>query len=44
MTVTEWIDPRYAKLVAAWKRTQQPTSRDPKEQRPVRGFIFPPKP
>ncbi|MFJ5027771.1 hypothetical protein ACIQB5_06680 [Streptomyces sp. NPDC088560] len=38
--MSEWIDPRYAKLVAAWKRTQQPDSRDP-EARPVRGFIVP---
>ncbi|MEU6774687.1 hypothetical protein [Streptomyces sp. NPDC046759] len=39
--MTEWIDPRYAKLVAAWKRTQQPDSRDPEEPRPARGFIVP---
>ncbi|WP_267886071.1 MULTISPECIES: hypothetical protein [Streptomyces] len=38
----EWIDPRYAELVAAWKRAQQPTSRDP-EPVPVRGFIIPQK-
>lgn len=38
----EWIDPRYADLVKAWNRAQQPTSRDP-EPRPVRGFIIPPK-
>lgn len=44
VTVSEWIDPRYAELVAAWKRSQQPASRDPKEQRPVRGFVTPPKP
>ncbi|MEU0215941.1 hypothetical protein ABZ281_12805 [Streptomyces sp. NPDC006265] len=44
MSESEWIDPRYADLVAAWKRTQQPASRDPKEQRPVRGFVTPPKP
>ncbi|MFG3273112.1 hypothetical protein [Streptomyces luteogriseus] len=42
--VSEWIDPRYAELVAAWKRTQQPASRDPKEQRPARGFVIPRKP
>jgi hypothetical protein len=38
----EWIDPRYAALVAEWKRSQLPTSRDP-EERPVRGFIMSPK-
>ncbi|MFG2682420.1 glycine-rich domain-containing protein [Streptomyces sp. NPDC048392] len=42
--VSEWIDPRYADLAKAWKRSQQPASRDPKEQRPVRGFVTPPKP
>ncbi|MGW8060706.1 hypothetical protein ACVV2G_00145 [Streptomyces ziwulingensis] len=42
--MSEWIDPRYAEPVAAWKRSQQPTSRDPKEERPVRGFVTPPKP
>ncbi|CAM5592580.1 hypothetical protein SPURM210S_07185 [Streptomyces purpurascens] len=26
--MSEWIDPRYAELVAAWKRTQEPASRD----------------
>jgi hypothetical protein len=39
----EWIDPRYAELVGAWKRAQLPTSRDP-EPRPRRAFIVPPKP
>ncbi|MET9508935.1 hypothetical protein ABZX62_10735 [Streptomyces flavidovirens] len=38
--MSEWIDPRYAELVAAWKRAQQPNSRDP-QPRPVRGFIIP---
>ncbi|MET9331938.1 hypothetical protein ABZX78_12140 [Streptomyces cellulosae] len=42
--MTEWTDPRYAKLVAAWERAQQPTSRDPREDRPVRGFVVPPGP
>ena len=42
--MSEWIDPRYADLVAAWKRAQQPTSRDPQEDRPVRGFVILPKP
>ncbi|MFK4797773.1 hypothetical protein ACI3K5_03655 [Streptomyces sp. MPA0124] len=42
--MSEWIDPRYAELVAAWKRSQQPTSRDPQDERPVRGFVIPPKP
>jgi hypothetical protein len=41
--MSEWIDPRYADLVAAWKSTQQPNSRDP-APKPVRGFIIPPKP
>ncbi|WP_435279194.1 hypothetical protein [Streptomyces sp. 1222.5] len=41
--MSEWIDPRYTDLVAAWKRTQQPSSRDP-EPRPTRVFIVPPKP
>lgn len=40
--MSEWIDPRYAALVAAWKRTQRPASRDP-EPKPGRGFIVPPK-
>lgn len=40
--MSEWIDPRYAELVAAWRRTQEPDSRDPQE-RPVRGFVIPPK-
>lgn len=39
---SEWIDPRYAKLVAAWKAAQRPTSRDP-EPKPARGFIIPSK-
>ncbi|WP_279632533.1 hypothetical protein [Streptomyces sp. Tu 2975] len=39
----EWIDPRYAELVKAWQRAQEPPSRDPEEPRPVRGFILPPK-
>jgi len=39
----EWIDPRYADLVAAWEATQTPDSRDP-EPRPVRAFITPPAP
>lgn len=38
--MSEWIDPRYAELVKAWKRAQQPGSRDP-EPKPVRGFIVP---
>ncbi|MFF7737346.1 MULTISPECIES: hypothetical protein [unclassified Streptomyces] len=44
MSESEWIDPRYAELVAAWQRTQQPTTRDPQEPRPVRGFVIPRKP
>ncbi|MFE2073741.1 hypothetical protein [Streptomyces misionensis] len=42
MPNSEWIDPRYAEMVAAWRATQLPTSRDP-EPRPARGFIIPPK-
>ncbi|MGW6461102.1 hypothetical protein ACWF94_35120 [Streptomyces sp. NPDC055078] len=38
----EWIDPRYAELVAAWKRARTPADRDPKP-RPVRGFLVPPR-
>lgn len=38
----EWIDPRYAELVTAWKREQMPSSRDP-QRRPVKAFIIPPK-
>ncbi|MFD3352721.1 hypothetical protein [Streptomyces fradiae] len=37
----EWIDPRYAELAAAWKRTQRPASRAPEEPRPQRAFIVP---
>ncbi|MFH9658593.1 hypothetical protein ACH4NF_10815 [Streptomyces sp. NPDC017248] len=40
--MSEWIDPRYADLVAAWKRAQEPGSRDPEPQ-PKRAFIVPPK-
>ncbi|MFI9154469.1 hypothetical protein [Streptomyces sp. NPDC053367] len=40
--MSEWIDPRYAELVAAWKRAQQPESDG--EGRQARGFIVPPKP
>lgn len=29
----EWIDPRYADLVAAWKLARQPDSRDPERGR-----------
>ncbi|MGC0331349.1 hypothetical protein RKD23_004339 [Streptomyces sp. SAI-170] len=42
--MSEWIDPRYAELVAAWKRAQQLDSRAAQERRPVRGFVVPPKP
>ncbi|MFJ9866208.1 hypothetical protein [Streptomyces sp. NPDC101165] len=27
--MSEWIDPRYAELVAAWKRARQPDSPEP---------------
>lgn len=40
----EWIDPRYADLVAAWRAGQEPDSRDPREPRPVRGFVIPAEP
>ncbi|WP_272935348.1 hypothetical protein [Streptomyces tricolor] len=36
--MSEWIDPRYADLVAAWRRAQQPDSRAPEPQ-PRRAFI-----
>ncbi|MGW2113964.1 hypothetical protein [Streptomyces zhihengii] len=39
----EWIDPRHAELVDAWRKAQEPSSRDPQEARPVRGFILPPQ-
>lgn len=44
--MSEWIDPRYANLVAAWKRAQQPESRDPEPQpqpQTRRAFIVPSK-
>ncbi|MEU1008216.1 hypothetical protein [Streptomyces sp. NPDC005890] len=41
--MSERIDPRYAELVAAWKRAQLPESRDPQEPRPRRAFIVPSK-
>ncbi|MGY3682980.1 hypothetical protein [Streptomyces sp. TE33382] len=37
----EWTDPRYAELVEAWKAAQTPDSRDPREPRPMRGFVIP---
>ncbi|MEU4178747.1 hypothetical protein [Streptomyces sp. NPDC026589] len=40
----EWIDPRYADMVAAWRDGQEPDSRDPRELRPVRGFVIPAEP
>ncbi|WP_199814697.1 hypothetical protein [Streptomyces sp. NRRL WC-3549] len=39
----EWIDPRYADLVAAWEAAQTP-ERDPDAPRPVRAFITPQAP
>jgi hypothetical protein len=39
--MSEWIDPRYAELVAEWRRAQEPDSRDPQDPRPVRAFIVP---
>jgi hypothetical protein len=42
MSEREWVDPRYAELVASWRRVQQPQSRDP-EPKPQRGFIVPSK-
>ncbi|GAA2199979.1 hypothetical protein [Streptomyces bangladeshensis] len=41
--MSEWIDPRYEELVAAWRRAQQPESRDPREPQPRRAFIVPPR-
>lgn len=38
----EWIDPRYAELVAAWKLARQPDSRTLEQPRPMRAFIVPP--
>ncbi|MEV3857708.1 hypothetical protein AB0J38_25710 [Streptomyces sp. NPDC050095] len=38
MPESEWIDPRYAEVVAEWKRSQQPPSRDP-QPKPVRAFV-----
>jgi hypothetical protein len=40
----EWIDPQYAELVAAWKRAQQPPSRNPPAPRTRRMFVIPSKP
>lgn len=40
----EWIDPRYEDMVAAWRAGQEPDSRDPREPRPVRGFVIPAEP
>ncbi|MGW2329117.1 hypothetical protein ACWC5C_25640 [Streptomyces sp. NPDC001700] len=38
----EWIDPRYAELVATMRRAQADASeQDPTEVRTVRGFIVP---
>ncbi|MGW2778203.1 hypothetical protein ACWC4C_37840 [Streptomyces olivaceoviridis] len=37
----EWIDSRYADLVAAWRRAQQPEPRSPQESQPRRAFIVP---
>jgi hypothetical protein len=42
--MSEWINPRYKGLVAAWKRAQQTSSRESQQREsPVRGFIFPSK-
>ncbi|MFF5439534.1 hypothetical protein [Streptomyces achromogenes] len=41
--MSEWIDPRYAGLVAVWRRAQQPGSRNPREPQPRRAFIVPSK-
>ncbi|MFH9135127.1 hypothetical protein [Streptomyces sp. NPDC017524] len=40
----EWIDPRYAGTVAAWRDGQEPDSRDPRKPRPVRGAAIPAEP
>ncbi|WP_272935388.1 hypothetical protein [Streptomyces tricolor] len=39
----EWIDPRYEELVTAWRRAQQPESRDPREPQPRRDDERPPR-
>ncbi|MET9012351.1 hypothetical protein ABZX74_15735 [Streptomyces olivaceoviridis] len=39
--MSEWIDPRYADLVAAWRSAQQPDSRSPQEPPARRAFIVP---
>ncbi|MFI5983081.1 hypothetical protein ACIBEA_19680 [Streptomyces sp. NPDC051555] len=39
--MTEWIDPRYADLVAEWDAARTTDSRDPDGPQPVRGFIVP---
>lgn len=36
--MADWTDPRYAQLVAAWRRSQLPTSRDP-QPAPRRAFV-----
>lgn len=37
--MAEWINPRYAALVEAWRDAQEDSGRD--DTSPVRGFIFP---
>ncbi|MFF3755170.1 hypothetical protein ACFYYH_32805 [Streptomyces sp. NPDC002018] len=37
----EWIDPRYAELVAAMKRAEAEQSDADNKPRPVQGFIVP---
>ncbi|AEM83163.1 hypothetical protein [Streptomyces violaceusniger] len=42
MARMEWIDPRYADLVAAMRKAQAETSRQaPPDNWPIRGFIIP---
>ncbi|MET9954197.1 hypothetical protein ABZ135_21975 [Streptomyces sp. NPDC006339] len=43
--MTEWIDPRYAELVAAMRRAQcPPQDPDRSGPRPARGFVVPKPP
>lgn len=40
----EWIDPRYADLVAAWEATRAPDPRSPEAPCPARAFVTAPEP
>lgn len=41
--MVEWTDPRYAELVAAWRRTQRLAAEVDPASRPVRIFVVPPR-